>query len=120
MIELSRVSGRVALRLAAWLMGADWAVAICGGDAPHLGAVALAGPGAAPRSLSLDGHREGGPAEAAAALLASELGAAVSVSCGIHLDRATREEIAAAEELVMLLARDLAREVAGHFLKTGN
>jgi hypothetical protein len=112
MIELSRTSGRVVLQLVAWPMGADWTVAIYGGDAPHLGAVALACPGAAPRSLSLDGHREGGPAEAAAALLASELGIAVSVSCGIHLDRATRDEIAAAEELVMLLAQDLAREIA--------
>jgi hypothetical protein len=113
MIELSRASGRVELRLAAWPMGAGWAVAIYGGDAPHLGAVALADPGGAARSLSLGGHREGGPAEAAAALLASELGAAVSVSCGIHIDGAARDEIAAAEGLAVLLARDLAREVAG-------
>jgi hypothetical protein len=102
----------VALRLAAWPMGADWAVAIYGGDAPHLGAAALAGPGAAAQGLSLDGHREGGLAEAAAALLASELGAAASVSCGIHLDGATREEIAAAEDLAMLLAGDLSREIS--------
>jgi hypothetical protein len=114
-IELSRAKGRVALQLTAWPMGADWAVAICGGDGPHLGAVALAGPDGAARCLSLDGHREGGPAMAAAAALAPRLGAAVSVSCGVHLDGATREEIALVEEMAMLLAQDLADEVYSKF-----
>jgi hypothetical protein len=111
-IELSRGGGRAALRLTALPMGADWAVAIRGGDGPHLGAVALAGPDGAARCLSLGGHREGPMAMAAAAALSSRLGAAVSVSCGVHIEGATREEIALAEEAAALLAQDLAGEIA--------
>jgi len=109
-IELSRAKGRVSLRLTAVQAGADWVVAIYGGDRPHVGAVALAYPSnGAPlaQSLSLPDHREGELAQATAATLASALGAAVSVSCGVHLDGATREEIALVKEMVALLARDL-------------
>ena len=104
-IELSMTKGRVSLRLTAVQAGHDWVVAIYGGDRPHVGAVALAAPVA--QSLSLPDHREGELAETTAATLASALGAAVSVSCGVHLDGATREEIALVKEMVALLARDL-------------
>jgi hypothetical protein len=112
-IEMSRTAGRAVVRLAAVQAGPDWVVAIYGGDGPHVGAVALAGPGGGGggRHISLPNHREGGPASAAAAELARSLGAAVSVSCGVHMDGATREEIALVEEAIGILARDLAREI---------
>jgi hypothetical protein len=139
MINLSRTKGRVAVRLTAMQVGPDWTVAIYGGDGPHVGAVALAGPSpAAPnrgcghkgghsgapdgpcRSISLPGHREGELAGETAAALAAHLGAAVSVSCGIHLDGIAQEEIVCVREVVGLLSQDLLAAIEGApFADTG-
>jgi len=93
MIELTETIGRLTIRLRAERIGADWSVAIFGGDRPHIGAVALAGPDGHCQALCLPGHREGDIAERFAAKLANRLGAAVCVSCGIHLDAITQPEI---------------------------
>jgi gallate decarboxylase subunit D len=93
MIELTETIGRLTIHLRAERIGADWSVAIFGGDRPHIGAVALAGSDGRCQAICLLGHREGGITERFAANLASRLGAAVCVSCGIHLDAITQTEI---------------------------
>jgi hypothetical protein len=113
MIELSITEGRVALGLTARRIGADWAVAICGGDSPHVGAVALAAPTCGGGRLALPGHREGEVAAGAAAELSTRLGAAVSVTCGIHVDGITPDEIDAVRGMVGRLVQGLIERAGG-------
>jgi len=97
-------------------MGADLTVTLAGGDRPHLGAVALSQPrpsglegGGASASTSvitLLGHKEDELARSMAARLASGLGAAVCVACGVHLDRIRAQEL----EDVLELAGELTLE----------
>ena len=93
MIELTETIGRLTVHLRAECIGADWSIAIFGGDRPHIGAVALAGPDGHCQVICLPGHREGDIAERFAANLANRLEVGVCVSCGIHLDAITQLEI---------------------------
>jgi isopentenyl-diphosphate delta-isomerase len=85
------------------LAGSDLIVAIGGGPAPHIGATAVG----VPRVLKYDqinrtasvsvytvtGHREDEVARPVAMRLASRFNHTVAVTCGIHLDNATREQV---------------------------
>ncbi|MDR2560715.1 MAG: hypothetical protein LBC63_02955 [Holophagales bacterium] len=93
MIELTETIGRLTIHLRAERIGADWSIAIFGGDKPHIGAIALAGPDGHSQGICLPGHREGDIAERFAAKLANQLATNVCVSCGIHLDAITQLEI---------------------------
>lgn len=137
MISLTLENGRVRLRLDALLMGRDLQVCLYGGDAPHIGATALAHPherpfeagadaaaqSAAASVLTLRGHREDELARETALLLARSLGVAVCVSCGIHIENITREEIALCRETSLLLAEKLRKrlcESSGGFRQYAN
>ena len=120
MIELSLARGRIALRLTAERLGADLAVTLAGGDRPHVGAVAVSQPradaGATTSVVAILGHREDDLARQLAARLAAATRGVVSVTCGIHVDRITPEEIEdvrrmgeeLADELLELLAKPTA------------
>ena len=98
-------------------MGADWLVAIYGGDQPHIGAVALGVPAPSAHTpgkinasvsvLALTGHREDELARFAAETLTSRLAAVVVVSCGIHKDAITASEIEGFRSLVSEAVEDL-------------
>ena len=85
------------------LCGKDAAVVIGGGEAPHVGASALALPrpslkpgggiSATASVLCVPGHKEDLLARDAALRLASRLNTAVSVSVGLHIDHATPDDI---------------------------
>ena len=119
-------SGRISIALHALRMGNDLLVGIYGGDRPHIGAVAVGVPGplgvngeartAETSVIALPGHREDRVARDAAQRVALETGVVVSVSCGIHLDAITAEEIERVCELVEELTGELilwAGEVPG-------
>ncbi|MGE9986166.1 hypothetical protein [Desulfovibrio sp. SGI.169] len=94
---------RLELELRVLRMGRDLQVALSGGTA-HLGAVALAAPGAAEAdALVLPGHREDQLARRMARRMADALGCAVCVSAGIHYADISKEEIAAVERLTETL-----------------
>jgi hypothetical protein len=93
MIELTETAGRLTIHLRAERVGADWSIAIFGGDRPHIGAVALADPSGQCQVICMPNHREGDIAKHFAANLAGSLGATVCVSCGIHLDNIVQCEI---------------------------
>ncbi len=115
-LVLTRERGRLALRLTCVPMGRDLAVTLAGGDRPHLGAVALSQPrpsgledggtSASTSVITLLGHKEDELARSLAARLASGLGGAVCVACGIHLERIQAQEL----QDVLELAEDLALE----------
>lgn len=104
-ISFERKTERFTLTMTVVRMGRDLCVGLFGGDAPHIGAVALAvalavphaGAGGEPKAtaslLSVDGHKEGELAQKIAQTLAARRRCRVSVSCGIHLDNATEKEI---------------------------
>jgi hypothetical protein len=100
--EVLRVTGgegRLRVEALAVLVGGDLVVAIWGGTAPHVGAVALAQPRPSlddPRVtsstssvLTLLGHKDDVVAREAADRLASALGRTAVVTAGLHVDDAT-------------------------------
>ena len=114
---LTRERGRVALRLTAIVIGKDLAVALDGGDRPHIGAVAVSQPrpsledpaqvSASTSVITLAGHKEDLLARSLAAHMAAQLDSVVTVACGIHLDRITGAELRDVQELAEALVEDL-------------
>ncbi|WP_425060435.1 hypothetical protein [Sporomusa carbonis] len=103
------------INLRAIPMGSQWNVAITGGKA-HIGAVALgiprsslADPGQASASVSVltvTGHIDDEVARPAAHFLAKALKQIVVVSCGIHYDKITAEDILVVKKLVQEILED--------------
>lgn len=96
------------------LIGKDLLVTVTGGESPHIGAAALAFlENGAPTILPLQvpGHRERELACFCAEALCRAAECTVLVLCGIHIDKASWEEInllcANAERLVRRLAEQL-------------
>ncbi|BDU71995.1 proteasome assembly chaperone 4 family protein [Mesoterricola silvestris] len=115
-ITLTASRGRVALRMTCVPMGRDLSVSLSGGDREHIGAVALGlprpkGDGATTSVLAVLGHREDDLARSIATRLASRLGVAVSVACGIHVDDIRREELPVVLEMSGELADKLASQL---------
>lgn len=100
-VVLYRAARGFQVKLEARPMGKDWNVSITGGDRPHIGAAALGTPYEKPDGtwsacasvLALPTHKEDALARQAAALLAKRVHHTVLVSCGIHTDALTMDEI---------------------------
>lgn len=101
-LTLSRVLRGRRITLRVLRQGGDRIVAVSGGDAPHIGAVAVAADGML-LSREREGHREGELAAEIAERASERLGCCVCATCGIHYDGITREEISA----VIGIVRDL-------------
>ena len=122
-IDLSKRSGRVEVRLSGRWIGADLHLAIFGGDRPHIGAVALSASHPSLKNpeqedvttsvIAVTGHKEDLLARNAAQRIASASRRTTCVSCGIHLDEISKEEI----RLVQALVEDLVDDFL-HRLKT--
>lgn len=91
---------RIVLRV--FEQGGDRIVSVFGGDAPHIGAVALAADGVVV-SREREGHREGDLAAEIAERASRRLGCCVCAVCGIHYDGITKREIATAVEIARFL-----------------
>ncbi|GAB6168132.1 hypothetical protein JCM1393_05920 [Clostridium carnis] len=84
-------------------MGTDYNISIFGGDKPHIGAVALGIPrpslsnpnkiSSSVSILTITGHKEDEIARRAAKVLSQKLNVTVVVSCGIHIDNLTFEDL---------------------------
>lgn len=85
------------------LCGHDAVISVGGGEAPHVGAAALATPrpsleqngeiSATASVLCVMGHKDDLLARDAALRLASRLNTTVLASVGLHLEQATKEDI---------------------------
>lgn len=83
--------------------GQDISVTVGGGEAPHVGASALAIPrpslndpetcSASTSVLCVTGHKEDEFARRAAQTLASKLNCVVNVTAGVHIEQAQPEEL---------------------------
>lgn len=104
-------------------LGPDWVVCLWGGEAPHVGAVAMATPRpslADPERLSATasvfayvGHKEDGLAKAAAETLSSGLNAKVVVTAGMHWDGIDARGIEQVKNNSEALIKSLMKEMSG-------
>lgn len=133
LITVSDSNDRFALTMTALPMGKDFAVTLSGGEPPHIGAVAIAQPRPSLKKdgnisstasvIALLGHKEDMLARKVALYMAKELQTAVTVSCGVHLDEGTEEEIQQILDLSDSLMHKLvakAREVQKEFIAKGH
>lgn len=96
MINLNKKFKTHTIICSAIQMGNDWNISIYGGDTPHIGAIALGIPrpslqdenkiSSSVSILTITGHKEDVIVQKAAKILASALNSTVVVSCGIHID----------------------------------
>lgn len=103
LITVSDFNDRFVLTMTAVPVGKDFAVTLSGGEPPHIGAVAVAQPRPSLKKdgsvsstgsvIALVGHKEDMLARKVALHMAKELQTVVSVSCGVHLDDVTEDEI---------------------------
>ena len=105
----------------AFSLGNDLCVIITGGDQPHIGCVTLSVPrpslansevtSATTSVLNLLGHKDDEVARYVSHLLSSKLNKNVVVTCGIHVDNITAEEIGITLELLEGLATRLIKQL---------
>ena len=103
MYNLTLEKGRIKVNLKAFEIGKDLCVIVSGGDSPHIGAVTLSIPrpsladsknsSATTSVLSLIGHKDDEAARYVSHTLSSRLNKNIVVTCGIHADNITSEEI---------------------------
>lgn len=125
MNELALQKGRIKINIKAIEIGEDLCVIISGGDSPHIGCVTLSVPrpsladaeviSATTSILNLVGHKDDEAARYVSQTLSSRLNKNVVVTCGIHVDNITGEEINVTigilKELTNLLIQKLVKEV---------
>jgi hypothetical protein len=102
-LSLKTGEGKFEVCLNAVFMGRDVAVTISGGETPHIGAVAVAiprkslrGDGSDSASVSvicIPGHKEDELVQTTAKKLSIVWGCHVTVTAGLHIDRATPSDI---------------------------
>lgn len=110
MYNLKESQGRIQINMLAVTIGDDLCVIISGGDKPHIGCVTLSAPrpslldsnkqSATTSVLNLLGHKDDEPAKFVSHTLSACLGKNVVVTCGIHLDHITAEEIKSVMKII--------------------
>ncbi len=95
----------IGLDISAVRMGEDLSVTISGGTKPHIGCCVLAVPrpsladsnqiSSTSSILNVCGHKDDIIAKAVAEKLSSTLNCIVTVSCGIHFDQITKDQMEA-------------------------
>ena len=120
MQELFLEKGRIKINMKAITIGEDLAVIISGGDSPHIGCVTLSTPrpslldskviSATTSVLNLIGHKDDEVARYVSHELSSKLNKNVVVTCGIHIDKITREEIMITKNLLKELTETLVQK----------
>lgn len=103
-------------------MGNDWNISIYGGDIPHIGAIALGIPrpsledknkiSSSVSILTITGHKEDAIVQKIAKVLASTLNGTVVVSCGIHIDDITFDDIKNLNLVIDDLVDELISEIS--------
>lgn len=101
--EISRGGGKHKVNLTLALVGEDVVAIVCGGEKPHVGAISVAIPRPSlrdPKKLSctssvftLIGHKDDEVARPASEEFARELNRVAVVSAGIHVEKASEEDI---------------------------
>ena len=107
MIIIEKNSERVKIKLEAMQAGKDICLLITGGDTPHIGAVSVYSIEDKMEPVLFEGHKDDKISEYFINNMKHYFKGNISVSCGIHIDNITREEI----NIVMDICRDIADEL---------
>ncbi len=117
MYEFNLERDRIKLNMKAILVGEDLCVIISGGDKPHIGCVTLSvsRPSLSDTNvissttsiLNLIGHKDDEVAKFVSNELSSKLNKTVVVTCGIHINCITQEEIHVTLDLIKELTNNL-------------
>lgn len=108
--KIVKGQGRTQIRLEALDTGGGVCLCITGGEAPHVGGVVLASPRPSLTgegnscdlwTATVPGHKDVCLAGKAARRLCTALSVNVSVTAGIHIDRAQEQELKEIEQNVM-------------------
>jgi len=120
--ELTIEKGRIIINMKAVIIGEDLCVIIYGGDTPHIGCVTLSVPrpsladiniiSSTTSVLNLIGHKDDEVAKYVSQTLSSSLNKHVVVTCGIHIDSITRDEIGTTIELLKELTDKLIQRLS--------
>lgn len=110
MQDFNAESGRIKINMKTIALGEDLCVIIAGGNSPHIGCVTLSVPrlsladtrvvSATTSVLNLVGHKDDEAARYVSHAISSGLNKNVVVTCGIHVDNITSEEIKVIMELL--------------------
>ena len=121
MITLTKNFKTHVINCSATQMGKDLNVSIYGGELPHIGAVALGIPRASLENenkisssvsvLTITGHKEDVIVQKSAKILSSTLNCTVVVSCGIHIDNITFDDIQGLNLIVFDLVNELISKI---------
>ncbi|MGL4572279.1 MAG: hypothetical protein ACRCVJ_14605 [Clostridium sp.] len=121
MINITRKYKNYNITYSAVNMGKDWNISIFGGDTPHIGAVAigipresLSDPSIISSSVSLitvTGHKEDVIVQPLAKLLSKKLNSTVVISCGIHIDNISLQDILEINKIIDTLVEEFLLEV---------
>jgi len=115
-MRIEKKVGRHGIVLDATSIGSDLLVVIHGGDEHHIGAVSVAYPAKSPyrednsvslNTLTLPGHRDYVVANSAAEKICKAIGVVTTVVAGIHMDKASRDEIEGAVKAVDLMVEEM-------------
>lgn len=110
------------LRCEAMRMGDDCLIALSGGDAPHIGCAVMAVPrpsltgqgrSATASTLNRTGHKDDIVAARVAEKVAAELDCVVVCACGIHVEGADAQTLAAFADATDSLADRLCASLRG-------
>ena len=121
MREINAEQGRIKISMKALLLGDDLCVVISGGDRPHIGAVTMSTPraslsgsgsSASTSVITMPGHKDDESARMVSHSLSSRLYKNVVVTCGIHVDDITAEEINSTTIMLKELTEALINELA--------
>jgi hypothetical protein len=121
--QLTMVAGETPyqVQVSAFLIGDDLAVMVCGGNKPHVGAIAVSIPRPSlddPQMISsttsvfaLVGHKEDELAKKMAGKLASALNRKVVLTAGIHVDNLTASGVREIENNCSKVLEQLLRQL---------
>lgn len=103
-------------------MGNDWNISIYGGNLPHIGAIALGIPrpsledknkiSSSVSVLTITGHKEDIIVQKIAKVLSSTLNSTVVVTCGIHIDDITFDDIQNLNLVIDNLVNELIHKIS--------
>ncbi len=120
MQDLTVENGRIRINMKAITIGEDLCVIVSGGDSPHIGCVTLSVPRASLADASVVsattsvlnriGHKDDEVARYVSQALSAKLNKNVVVTCGIHLDYITNEEIKITIALLKRLTDELIQQ----------
>lgn len=122
MLTLTKKFKTYDINCSAIKMGKDLNISIYGGDIPHIGAIALGIPrpslenknkiSSSVSVLTITGHKEDVIVQKVAKILSSTLNSTVVVSCGIHIDNITFNDIGNLNSLIDNLVAELISKIS--------